>query len=208
MQQFILNFVQYLFFLSIYSTNDYMNIAEQELVNRCRQGDNTAQKELYEIYAGKLLSVCMRYMPNRAIAEDLLHDAFIKIFGSLDKFSFRGVGSLRAWMERVTINIALEHLRREKRFRIVDIDDSNISDISDIPAEEAVADIPREVILKYVQQLPDGYRTVFNLFYIEGWSHKDIAKELSINEKSSSSQLARAKSLLATKLKEYIKQKT
>lgn len=85
---------------------------EQELTELCRQGDNRARKELYEQYAGRMLGICLRYAGDRETAQDLLHDGFLKIFGSFDKFTWRGEGSLRAWMERVMVNVALQYLRK------------------------------------------------------------------------------------------------
>ncbi len=196
--------MQYFVKITICSIELIMKGTEQELVEGCCRGDNTARKELYDAYAGRLLAVCMRYLSDRATAEDMLHDSFIKIFASLSKFTYRGEGSLRAWMERVTVNVVLEYLRRNKKNIISNVEDGDIPDIQDAPSDD-VARVPYEVIMRYVQELPDGYRTVFNLFCIEGWSHREIADSLGINEKSSSSQLTRAKSILATKLKEYLK---
>ena len=196
--------MQYFVFKDISSIELIMEGTEQELVEGCRNGDNTARKGLYDAYAGRLFAVCLRYLSDRATAEDMLHDSFIKIFGSLNKFTYRGEGSLRAWMERVTVNVVLEYLRRNKKSIISNVEDGDIPDMQDAPRDE-IARVPYEIIMKYVQELPDGYRTVFNLFCIEGWSHREIAVSLGINEKSSSSQLTRAKAILATKLKEYLK---
>ncbi len=182
-----------------------MQIDEQILVEGCRRGDDAARKELYDRYAGRLLAVCMRYVGDRSTAEDLLHDAFIKIFGAFDRFTYRGVGSLRAWIERVTINVALEWLRQRSRRGQVLLDESRVkSDVAEPDATE-VSLVPREVLMRFVGELPDGYRTVFNLYCIEEYSHREIAEMLGINEKSSSSQLFRARTLLAQKVNEYLK---
>ncbi len=182
-----------------------MDIREQSLVKRVKRRERIAQRELYDLYAGRLLSTAQRYVGRREVAEDILHDSFIKIFGAIDSFTYRGSGSLRAWMERITINCSLEWLRAQKRFETISFDD-NISKIDGAePSGEDVERVPQDVILRLISELPDGYRTVFNLYSIEGYSHRDIAQELGINEKSSSSQLLRAKRVLATKIKEYIR---
>lgn len=177
---------------------------EQGLAEGCRAGDGAARKELYDRYAGRLLALCLRYAGDRAMAEDLLHDAFLKIFGAFDRFSYRGPGSLRAWIERVTINVALEWLRTRNRLGCVPLDEGRaLPEVAD-PDPTEVAAVPREVLMRFVSELPDGYRAVFNLYCIEGYSHRDIARMLGINEKSSSSQLFRARALLARRIREYM----
>ncbi len=176
---------------------------EQILVEECRKGNIKAQHILYNEYAGLLFGICKRYLANREEAEDLLHDAFIKIFNSFNKFTYRGKGSLKAWLSRVMVNMAVEHLRREKNFVKVSINE-NLEEEYDNPNNELFAKVPKERVIEFISQLPNGYRAVFNLFVIEGLSHKEIAEMLGINEKSSSSQLLRAKSALAKRVNEYI----
>lgn len=175
---------------------------EQSLINSVKRGDQTAQKALYDLYASRLMAISVRYVGRRDVAEDILHDSFIKIFRSISKFNYRGEGSLRAWLDRITINTALEWLRQKKN-NIV-LDENFIVDQQDEPSISEVESISQEVLLRLVSELPDGYRTVFNLFCIEGYSHREISKELGINEKSSSSQLLRAKRLLASKIKKHL----
>ena len=177
---------------------------EQELAESCKQGDRLAFKELYERYAGRMLGVCLRYAGNRDTAEDLLHDGFLKIFASFDKFSWRGEGSLRAWMERIMVNIVLQHFRRNDVMNYAD-DLDNMPKAYEEPDASDIDLIPQEELMKYISELPVGYRTVFNLYVVEGKSHKEIASLLGINEKSSASQLARAKASLATKVREWIR---
>lgn len=177
---------------------------EQILAEGCRRGDRAAQRELYDLYAGRLLSICLRYAGDRPMAEDLLHDAFLKLFGAFDRFTYRGPGSLRAWIERVTVNVALEWLRTRNRLGTVPLDESRPLPDDSEPAASEMAEIPREVLLGFVSELPDGYRAVFNLYCIEGHSHRDIAQMLGINEKSSSSQLFRARALLSRRIREYM----
>ena len=176
---------------------------EQELTELCRQGDNRARKELYEQYAGRMLGICLRYAGDRETAQDLLHDGFLKIFGSFDKFTWRGEGSLRAWMERVMVNTALQYLRKSDVI-------SQSTPLEEVPEDyeepdaSAVEMIPQAVLMRFIEELPAGYRTVFNLYTFEEKSHKEIAQLLGINEKSSASQLFRAKSVLAKRVKEWI----
>lgn len=189
----------------IYIGDSKMPIEEAKLAEKCRQGDNEARKELYDRYAGRLMAVCMRYAGDRSAAEDLMHDAFLKIFGAFDHFSYRGEGSLRAWMERVTVNVALEWIRQRNRQGQVLLDEGRVKgDIAE-PDTGEVESVPKEVLLRFVAELPEGYRTVFNLFCVEEFSHREIAQMLGINEKSSSSQLFRARALLAQRVKEYLK---
>ena len=176
---------------------------ELELSERCRQGDNRARKELYEQYAGRMLGVCLRYAGDRDMAQDLVHDGFLKIFDSLDKFTWRGEGSLRAWMERVMVNTALQFLRKNDVMNQTTALDE-VPETYEEPDASAVEAIPQKVLMQFINELPAGYRTVFNLYTFEDKSHKEIAQMLGINEKSSASQLFRAKSVLAKKVKEWL----
>lgn len=178
-----------------------MKSKDEILIEELKRGDREAQHELYNRYSATLMAIAMRYLGERNAAEDALHDALIKIFSSVKGFRYRGEGSLRAWMSRIVVNTALAQLRQQGRTRTVSIDDSSTEQIA---ASTEVESIPKEVLLQFISELPDGYRTVFNLFCIEEYSHREIAAELGINEKSSSSQLLRAKRLLATKIKNYI----
>ena len=181
-----------------------MQMEERILAEKCRMGDNTARKELYDCYAARLLAVCMRYTGDRSEAEDVMHDAFLKIFGAFDRFSYRGAGSLRAWLERIAVNTALEWLRGRNRLRKLPLDEGRaLPDVAG-PDASKVAEVPREVLMRFVGELPDGYRTVFNLYCIDEYSHREIAEMLGINEKSSSSQLFRARALLARRIRKYL----
>lgn len=180
---------------------------ELTLAERCRQGDNTARRMLYDLYAGRLLSICKRYTGDRAAAEDLLHDTFIKAYGAIGKFTYRGEGSLRAWLERIAVNTSIEYLRSRSRMSFSPLDERRpLPDYSEPSGEEA-AQVPVTELMRMLGELPAGYRTVFNLFCVEGFSHREIAGMLGINEKSSSSQLTRAKAALAGKVKEYLEKK-
>lgn len=180
-----------------------MKSTDEILIEKLKGGDRGAQQELYNLYAATLMAIAMRYLSERSTAEDMLHDAFIKIFHSIGSFSYRGEGSLKAWMCRIMVNISLEYLRRNRN-KTLSLD--SMSGSMEIEAEPIVEAnrVPQERLLEFVAELPPGYRTVFNLFCIEGYSHREIARELKINEKSSSSQLLRAKRILADKIKSYI----
>lgn len=177
---------------------------EQELAEQCRQGDNLARKELYEHYAGRMLAVCLRYAGDRETAEDLMHDGFLKLFDSFDKFTWRGEGSLRAWMERVMVNMVLQYLRKHDVMRQSAALD-NAPELYEEPEASTVDGIPQKVLMQFISELPVGYRTVFNLFVFEEKPHKEIAQILGINEKSSASQLTRAKAALAAKVRAWMK---
>ncbi|MFI3303161.1 MAG: RNA polymerase sigma factor [Rikenellaceae bacterium] len=184
-----------------------MERCDQNLIERVKRRDRAAQRELYDLYAGRLLSVSLRYVGRYDIAEDILHDAFIKVFRSIDSFIYRGEGSPRAWMERIVINTALEWLKAQKKIDVVSYNDDYMSTKVEFvdPTSDDIERVPQSEVLRFIADLPDGYRTVFNLYIMEGYSHREIAQELGINEKSSSSQLLRAKRLLATKINKYIR---
>ena len=182
-----------------------MDMEEKELAEHCKRGDRAAYKELYERYAGRLMGVCLRYVGQRDVAEDLLHDGFLRLFDSFDKFTWRCAGSLRAWMERVMVNLSLQYLRRnDVMTHSAPLDEA--PEAFEEPDAKDIDTIPREVLMGFIAGLPTGYRTVLNLYVFEGKSHKEIAALLGINEKSSASQLTRAKASLAAKVREWIKQ--
>ena len=158
-------------------------------------------KALYDRYAGFLTAVCSRYIENREEVKELMQDSFIRIFSSIGSFEYRGEGSLKAWMSRIVINNTLKYIRDNIQKGMISIDE----DIPDVPDEEIpeISEIPPSLIQEMIRRLPEGYRTVFNLFVFEGKSHKEIAMLLGIKENSSASQLHRAKALLAGWIREY-----
>lgn len=169
----------------------------EELIIKCKKQDAKAQEALYKRYCGTLFSICLKYSPNYAEAEDNLQDAFITIFKRIEQF--KGKGSFEGWIKRITVNTALQKYRKQRVF--------DISDESQIPdeADEQVADrsIPLDYLLKIIQELPDRYRLVFNLYVMDGYSHKEIAEMLGISDGTSKSNLARARMILKTKVEEY-----
>ena len=181
-------------------------LTEQELVEGCRQGDDLARRQLYERYAGKMMAICMRYMGNREEAEDLLHDGYIKLYGSFDKFEWQGEGTLPAWMARVMANLALQRLRKNDVLsQSVELENTaELRDDVDRPDEGPnIETIPKKVLMQFIEELPPGYRAVFNMHVFEGKNHIEIGKELGINNKSSASQLVRARAILKERVNEW-----
>jgi len=178
---------------------------ELELAKGCRAGDNIARKSLYTLYSRRLLAVCYRYTGDLDVAHDLLHDGFIKIYKSISKFNYRGEGSLELWMNRVMANLSLDYLQQRKKMQEVIVREEELPDVVELPEKELYGDISDEQLMLFVTELPAGYRTVFNLYVFEEKTHKEIAAMLHINEHSSTSQLHRAKCMLAKRIKEYIR---
>ncbi len=173
-------------------------MSEQELIKSCVAGSAKAQKALYDLYARKMMGVCLRYASDADGAQDLLQEGFIKVYTSLASYS--GVGSFEGWMRRVFVNTALEHLRKNDVLRqSMDIEESRL-DVT--PDYTALEQMEAKELVELIAQLPTGFRTVFNMYAIEGYSHKEIAEALGINESTSRSQFTRAKQLLQKRLKE------
>ncbi len=183
-----------------------MQIREQELIKSSIRGDADARRALYGRYVQYLSAVCSRYITGRDDIKDILQESFIKIFRSLDGFEWRGDGSLKSWMTRVVVNECLKFLRDNRRLDMF----VTMPELPDVPEEEdddeglSVEDVPPEVVHSMIRELPDGYRTVFNLFVIEGRSHREIAKMLGISEATSASQFHRTKKILSKRIREYV----
>jgi RNA polymerase sigma factor (sigma-70 family) len=174
-------------------TYGYM-LSEQELIDGCRKGDSAYQQALYERYCRKMMVVCLRYSKTTAEAEDILQEAFVKIFHALK--DFRQESKLETWITRIMVNTALNS-QRKKLYLYPMVDVEKI----DVPQDEvSVSGIHFTQLLEMVQSLPQGCQVVFNLFAIEGYNHKEIAGLLGISEGTSKSQYARARSLLQAKL--------
>ncbi len=183
-----------------------MQIREQELIKSSIRGDADARRALYDRYVQYLSAVCSRYITDRADAKDVLQEALVKIFQSLDRFEWRGEGSLKSWMTRIVVNECLKFLRDNRKLDMF----VTMPELPDLPDEKdddteiSVEDVPPDVIHSMIRELPDGYRTVFNLFVIEGRSHREIAKVLGISEATSASQFHRAKKILSKRIREYV----
>jgi RNA polymerase sigma-70 factor (ECF subfamily) len=175
-------------------------LTEKELIARCQQQDRVAQKWLYDRYAAKMFSVCRRYIPRREDAEDVLIEAFFKIFENIH--AFRGLGSFEGWMRRIVVNEALMFLRKNKLLTVEpDVADLNTLEMSvPIGVEQQLA---VQDILKLLEKLPTGYRTIFNLYVIEGFKHQEIADMLHISINTSKSQLILAKEKLRKMMSNY-----
>lgn len=177
------------------------DISEQQLFERLKNGDPSAQKTLYTKYVGSLAAVCSRYVADADDVKDVLQDAFVKVFTQFGSFRYRGEGSLKAWLVRIVINTSLTFLKTAGRLNVVREDEVRIADAAD---EEPDADgVPPDVLQGMIRQLPDGYRTVLNLYVFENKSHKEIAAILNIKPTSSASQLFHAKAMMAKMIKEY-----
>ena len=177
---------------------------EQELARLCTAGDREAQGELYSQYASRLFALCYRYVADSEEAQDLMHDAMIKAMNSFKSFSYSGDGSLYAWLRRLTVNVVIDRLRQMSKLRMVPIDSTMEPGITD-DNDEAVDNIPAQVLLDMVAALPSVRRTVFNMYCIDGFSHKDIADAIGITEKGSASVLAKARAQLKSQVNDYLK---
>lgn len=175
---------------------------ELQIIAGCKNNEQDAQRELYEKYAGKMYAICLRYMADADSAKDLLQDGFIKVFGCIG--SFEGKGSFEGWMRRIFVNLSLELLRKQKNIIVNGDGIQNLPDVIDDATEEQMFKISEAELMKMVKELPKGYSTIFNLYAIEDFSHKEIAVMLGINEVTSRSQYIRARKLLQEKVRKYI----
>ena len=172
---------------------------EEDLVLGCTRQDRRAQRALYERFSSRMFVVCLRYSKDRVEAQDLLQEGFITVFSKISTFS--GTGSLEGWMRRIFVNTALMKLRKGDVLRgAADVDDVAARSVSS--GEDILSGIGGKDILRMMQQMPEGFRTVFNMSGIEGDSHQEISRELGISEGTSRSQLSRARVWLQEKLQE------
>lgn len=177
------------------------NIPESDLIVGCLAGNRRMQEELYRRFSPRMYAVCLRYAGNAEEAEDILQEGFIKVFKKLD--SFRSEGSFEGWVRRIFVNTAIEHFRRKRYLMPVTEKEENtiegkyLSVLDDLAARD---------IMALVQELSPGYRTVFNMYVVEGYTHKEIADMLGISEGTSKSQLSRAKVILQDMVKQFIDQ--
>lgn len=164
---------------------------EQELINGCRRRDRTAQKRLYDTFSAKMYALCCRYVKDSMEAEDVLIGAFTKILDKIDQY--KNEGSFEGWIRRIVVNESLTYLRRNRNMYLeLELEAANYE-----PDYQTVSDhLEAEDLLKMIGELPSGYRIVFNLYAIDGYSHKEIAEQLGISENTSKSQLSRARTYL------------
>lgn len=168
----------------------------KKLIKQCADNDRKAQEEIYQLFSGKLFSICLKYSKNKQEAQDNFQDGFVTIFEKIGQFKFNG--SFEGWMKRVMINTVFMKYRNKTVLNIVteDIPDEVIVDIDD-------DEISLDFLLNLIQSLPDRYRMVFNLYVLDGHSHKEISKMLQIAEGTSKSNLARARAILKQKIEFY-----
>lgn len=168
----------------------------EQLIEECKKNDVKAQSQIYKLFASKLFSVCLKYSGNYAEAEDNLHDAFVTIFKKISQF--KNIGSFEGWIKRITINTALQRYRSVGVFDIV-----NENQIEEESIEIDEDSIKIDFLLRIIQELPNRYRLVFNLYALDDYSHKEIAEMLNISTGTSKSNLARARMILKEKIEHY-----
>lgn len=169
-------------------------IDEQMLVQACLDGERIAQRHMYDRYVDYMMITCMRYVKNPEDAKEIMLDGFVNGFKSLDKFQYRGDGSLKAWLKKIMVNQCLMFLRKSNNV-LAEADELDYSNDPSI-GTDAIVRLSMKELLVVIHQLPDGYKTVFNLYTFEGMTHKEIAGVLNISENTSKSQLHKAKALL------------
>jgi len=177
---------------------DNSMLSEEEIIAGCKVGKRKAQHELYNRYSGSMFGVALRYSRNKSEAEDVLQEAFIRIFKYIKNFEGRNEGSLSAWIKTIVINTTLSYNRNNKKHHYTeDVDEVQVGEnpVFDISSDDDTDD-RKQKVMKAMQQLPDGYRTVFNLYSLEGYTHKEIAEILDISENTSKSQLSKARKYL------------
>jgi len=164
------------------------------LIEQCQRGNAFAQKRLFDRYANRFYRVCLRYVRNEQEAEEVLMNGFLKIFRSIHDFEYRDENGLEAWLRRIIVNEALQHLRAHRSLPTMHADEALASEPDPLPLPDTGLDADR--ITALIAQLPPGYRTVFNLYVVEGYSHREIGEQLRITENTSKSQLSKARALL------------
>ncbi len=170
-----------------------MKMNEEQLVKKCLAKDAVAQKLLFDHYSRRMMGVCLRYARDNDEAQDVLQMGFIKVFEKLDMFNFKG--SLEGWIRRIVVNTALDNIRKNKKF-MNDVEMDRVDFQLQNYNENAVDYLSAKDLLKIIQGMPKGFKTVFNMFAIEGYSHKEIAEELNISVNTSKSQYSRARAHL------------
>lgn len=168
----------------------------EKLIKQCANKDKKAQEEVYRLYSGKLFALCLKYSRNKTEAEDNLQDGFITIFNKIKQF--RHKGSFEGWMKRIVINTALQTYRQKNVLNLVH--EEYVSDEVVVELEEE--DISLDYLLNLIQNLPNQYRLVFNMYILDGYSHKEVSKKLGISEGTSKSNLSRARAILKKRIEE------
>ena len=182
----------------------YKELDELELAMYCSERDRMAEDELYRRYAARVYTLCRRYTGDADEAKDLMQDSLIQALDRIRTFKYSGKGSLYGWISRIAINKAVNQLKRQK-WRTVSLDFSGYDNIPE-PGEEEMQAIPQERLLEWISELPEMRRAVFNLYVIDGYSHKEIGNMLGISEKGSASVLAKARRQLKQRINGYLKE--
>lgn len=165
----------------------------EELIDKCKKGDRRAQEQLYRQYSNILFGICLKYSRNKSEAEDSLHDSFMTIFEKISQYKSKG--SFEGWIKRITINTVLQKYRKEEYLKVVS---DNVKE--EVEVETEYADIELQTLLQYIQELPNKYRITFNLYVLDGYSHKEISSMLGTSPGTSKSNLARARMILKEKI--------
>ncbi len=165
----------------------------KELIDKCKKGDRKAQEQLYRQYSNILFGICLKYSRNKTEAEDSLHDSFMTIFEKIGQYKSKG--SFEGWIKRITINTVLQKYRKEEYLKVVS---DNLEE--EVEVESVYTDIGLQTLLKYIQELPNKYRMTFNLYVLDGYSHKEISSMLGTSPGTSKSNLARARMILKEKI--------
>ncbi|MGI9548067.1 MAG: RNA polymerase sigma factor [Flavobacteriaceae bacterium] len=166
----------------------------KELISGCKKGDRKSQEQLYKKYASILFGVCLKYSRNKVEAEDNLHDSFVTIYEKITQYKSKG--SFEGWMKRIAINTVLQKYRKQQHLKVVS---ENL--MEEIEHDSAYGDISLQTLLKYIQELPNKYRLTFNMYVLDGYSHREISEELGTSLGTSKSNLARARMILKEKIK-------
>lgn len=165
----------------------------EELIHNCKKGNRKAQERLYREYAHVLYGVCLKYSKNKVEAEDNLHDSFMTIYEKIGQYKFKG--SFEGWMKRITVNTVLQKYRKEDYMNVVTENEAEEPEI-----ESEYFSIDLSTLLKYVQELPNKYRITFNMYVLDGFSHKEISEKLGTSTGTSKSNLARARAILKERI--------
>ena len=168
----------------------------EKLIKKCANSDRKAQEEVYRLYSGKLFALCLKYSRNKTEAEDNLQDGFITIFKKIAQFKHKG--SFEGWMKRIIINTALQTYREKNVLNLVH--EEYVSD--EVRVDVEVEEVSLDYLLGLIQSLPNQYRLVFNMYILDGYSHKEVSKKLGISEGTSKSNLSRARAILKKRIEE------
>ncbi|MFD2515562.1 RNA polymerase sigma factor [Pontibacter locisalis] len=169
--------------------------SEEEIIEGCKKGKASSQEKLYQTYSGRMMAVCTRYTRSRFEAEDVFHEAFVKVFQNINAYNG---GSFEGWMRRIFVNTAINHYHKNRKY-LDQLDYSAVEEKTPTD-EDIISSLSGQELLEVINQLPDGYKLIFNLYVVEGYNHREIAEMLNIAEGTSKSQLAKAKSHLKRKL--------